>query len=251
MKNFLIILLFFLSIKSTYAKCASGGFQFYPEQEEVSLNSMFIIQGYAKSQELILGFDNTNIFLESKNGELIKLILQELLKGQKGLTQAIFKPEKQLEPNTVYYLKHPDDSKEFFTRWNSDSRKREKVHWTTIDSETYEPIDSIIQIEFEKNQVKYYGCGPSVNAIFNTSSSSDIEIWYKTELYNITNKSSTIYFITESNGKLYIGHGMCAGAFAFDKSSNYKVRFTPVNIDGNETMTTEWFEFKNPYLNEE
>ena len=250
MKKNLIILLFFFSMQSIFAKCASGGFQFYPEQKEISMNSMFIIQGYGTSQKLIAEFEKTKIFLISKNGELIELKLQELLKGQKGLTQAIFKPVKQLEPNTKYYLKHPDKSIQYFKQWNSNLKKREKVHWITNDSETYEPIDSNLQIEFEKNEVKYYGCGPSVKAIFNTSNSSDSEIWYKTEVINLTNNSTNVYFIKDQNGKLNVGHGMCAGAFEFDRTSKYKVRFTPMNIDGNETMTTEWFEFENPYSTE-
>jgi hypothetical protein len=250
MKKYLIILLFFLSLQSIFAKCANGGFQFYPEQKEISMNSMFIIQGYGTSQKLIIEFEKTKLFLISKNGELIELKLQELLKGERGLTQAIFKPEKELEPNTKYYLKHPDNSIEYFKQWNSKLKKREKVHWKTNNQKTYETLDSNLQIEFEKTEVIYYGCGPSVNAIFNTSNSSDSEIWYKTEVFNMSSNSTKIYYIKDWNGKLNVGHGMCAGAFDFDRTSKYKVRFTPMNIDGNKTTATKWFEFKNPYLTE-
>jgi hypothetical protein len=250
MKIYLTILLFFLSLHSTFAKCANGGFQFYPEQKEIGMNSMFIIQGYGASQKLIVEFEETKMFLISKNGELIELKLQELFKGKKGLTQAIFKPSKELEPNTKYYLKHPDNSIEYFTQWNSERKKREKVYWKTNDLKTFETLDSNLKIEFEKTKVIYYGCGPSVNAIFKTSTSSESEIWYKTEVYNMTDNSTEIYFIKDSNRILNVGHGMCGGAFDFDRTSKYKVRFTPMNIDGNKTTTTEWFEFENPYLTE-
>ncbi len=250
MKKVLIILLFFLSVKSTYAKCKGGGFQFYPEQKEISMNSIFIIQGFAKSQKQIVEFNETKVYLVSENGELIELILQKILKGQKDLTQAIFKPEKELNPNTIYYLKHPDKSIDYFTKWNSDLKKREKIHWTTSDVKISKSIKSDIHFEFEKTEVIFYGCGPSVNAIFNIKDNLDSEILYKTEVVNLSNNRTNTFIIKEINGNLNVGHGMCAGAFTFDKTSKYKVRFTPMNIDGNTVETTEWFEFENPFLSE-
>ena len=250
MKKFLIVLLFFLNLKVAFGKCASGGLQFYPEQKEISMNSMFIIQGYAKSQESIIEFYKKKVYLISENGEQIELKLQKMFKGQKDLTQAIFKPEKELKANTKYFFKNPNDSIEFYTQWNSEKKEMEKVHWITNNSKECEPINTNLNIEFIKTEVIQYGCGPSVNAIFNVKNSSGGEIWYKTEVTNLSNNRTNTYYIKDFDGKLNVGHGMCAGAFAFDRNSKYKVRFTPMNIDGKAINTTDWIEFENPFLKE-
>ena len=35
-----------------------------------------------------------------------------------------------------------------------------------------------------------------------------------------------------------------------NKNEKYKVRFTPMNIDGKLSNTTDWQIFENPYLND-
>lgn len=249
MKKIIISLLFLLSVKVIFASCTSGGLQFYPEQKEISMNSMFIIEGYANSQNLIIEFHKKKVFLVSENGELIELKLERIRRGQKKLMQAIFKPAKELKSNTIYYLKYNDDSIGFYTQWNSDKKQHEKVHWVTSDLKNCKPINPNLKIEFQKTEVKEYGCGNSVNAIFSIKNNTDIEVWYKTEVVNLTNNRNNTYYIKEWKGKLNVGHGMCAGAFSFDLSSRYKVRFTPMNTDGRTLNTTDWIEFENPNSN--
>ncbi|SHJ25627.1 hypothetical protein SAMN04488096_1224 [Mesonia phycicola] len=43
---------------------------------------------------------------------------------------------------------------------------------------------------------------------------------------------------------------MCSGAFAFKKEGKYKVRFTPMNIDGKKSTTTDWITFESPFMND-
>ncbi|MDT0686486.1 hypothetical protein [Autumnicola psychrophila] len=38
--------------------------------------------------------------------------------------------------------------------------------------------------------------------------------------------------------QLFVGHGMCSEAFTYKIEGKYKVRFTPLNIDGKELATT-------------
>ena len=59
---------------------------------------------------------------------------------------------------------------------------------------------------------------------------------------------STIYFLplSESN-KLNVGHGMCSGAFKYEREKSYKIRFSPIDINGNDSDTwTEWIAFESP-----
>jgi hypothetical protein len=253
MKKIIFLLFLTFGIKSVFAECSMSGMQFFPKQNEISLNSMFIIQGYSFSQKTINTFKSRIIYLESENGELIKLHLQEILKGEMSLTQAVFKPAKELKPNTIYFLKYTDQTENEgreMMQYNRKKKKREKVFWKTTIKKTIELLNSNLKIEFEKTEVVHYGCGPSANAIFNVNNKSKSEIWYKTEVIDLTTNKKTTYYITERNGKLNVGHGMCSGAFTFGRKGKYKVKFTPMNIDGKYLKTSNWKTFESPFMND-
>jgi hypothetical protein len=233
--------------------CASSGLTFLPEKKEISLNSMFIIEGYAYSQKTINSFKNRNVFLESTDGEKVELILQQILKGQMSLTQAIFKTKKELKPNTKYFLKFSNltkNEKSEMYQWNSKTNKSEQVYWQTTNLKEINLLNSDLKINFEKTKVIHYGCGPSANAIFEILNKSENEIWYRTEVIDLTTKLKRVYIIREWNNNLNVGHGMCAGAFTFKRKGSYKVRFTPINTDGKMNKTTKWITFDNPYNNQ-
>ena len=253
MKKVAFLILLFLSIRSFAMECGMNGMTFYPLQREISLNSMFIIQGYFMSEKTVDSFgDNRDVFLVSVQGDSIKLSLKRIIKGQMSLTQAIFKPEKSLNANTTYFLRYSnqsDSETREMRKWNSKKKVHEKVFWRTSDTKELPPINPNLKIDFLKTEVIPYGCGPEANAIFEVSNKSQSEIWYKTEVMDTKTGKSKIYYISEWQGKLNVGHGMCAGAFTFKRKSNYKVRFTPMNTDGKALKTTQWIEFKNPYDN--
>ena len=253
MKKFFLLFFFTIGLYSASAECGMDGMQFFPEKRNISLNSMFIIQGYSLSEKTINSFKNRTVYLESKDGELIKLNLLEILKGQMSLMQAIFKPEKELDPNNIYFLKYSEQTENEtrdMMQWNSETKQSEKVFWRTTDKKSIELLNPNLSIKYQKTEVVHYGCGPSANAIFGINNKSNSEIWYKTEMVNLTTKEKTIYYIQGWNGKLNVGHGMCSGAFTFNRRGKYKVRFTPMNIDGNSLSTTEWKIFESPFVND-
>lgn len=253
MKKIILLLLLTFGIKTAFADCSMSGMTFYPEQKEISLNSMFIIQGYSLSQKTINSFKERTIYLESENGELIKLQLQEILKGQMSLTQAIFKPSKELKPNTTYFLKYSDQTENEgreMMQYTREKKESEKVYWKTTDKKSIENLNSNLTLEFEKTNVVHYGCGPEANAIFKVKNKSDSEIWYKTEVVELSTNETKVFYIKEWNGKLNVGHGMCAGAFTYTNKGKYKVRFTPMNTDGKSLKTTDWTTFESPFMND-
>ena len=230
-----------------------SGMYFYPETKEISLNSMFIIEGYAFSQKTIIKFKERKIYLESESGELIELNLQEILTGQMQLTQAVFCPISELKPNTKYFLKYSDQTENEgreMMLYNREKKESEEVYWKTTDKKTLETLNSNLNIEFKKTKVIHYGCGPSANAIFNVKNKSESEIWYKTEVVDLSTNAKKVFYIKEWNGKLNVGHGMCSGAFTYSNKGKYKVRFTPMNTDGNSLKTTDWKIFESPFLND-
>ncbi|CAM1370773.1 hypothetical protein [Tenacibaculum xiamenense] len=252
MKRNILLLFLIFGVKSLFAECSMSGMVFYPEQKEISLNSMFIIQGYADSQKTINSFKERTIYLESENGELIKLNLQEILIGQMNLTQAIFRPSKKLKPNTTYFLKYSEPTENEvreMKQFNREKKVREKVFWRTTKKSQFKSLNSNLNIVFEKTQVIQYGCGPSSNAIFKVKNKPESEVWYKTEVVDLSDNSKKVFYIKEWNGRLNVGHGMCSGAFTYRNKGKYKVRFTPMNTDGKSLKTTQWKTFKSPYMN--
>jgi hypothetical protein len=250
MKKLILLLFFSFGINYLHADCAMNGMRFFPENKEISMNSWFIIQGYAFSQKTVESFANRKVFLENEQGELILLSLQEILKGQMRLTQAIFKPISALKPSTKYYLKYADETKnesqEMF-QWNSETKQSEKIFWQTTEVNSIPEINQNLKISYQKNEVILYGCGPSSNAIFKISNANNIEIWYKTEVIETSTNKKTVFYITGRENKLYVGHDMCSGAFSlYDKKGKYKVRFTPMNSDGIASKPTGWILFDGP-----
>lgn len=252
MKNIVLVFFLILSFNSVFARCSMSGMQFFPLQNEISLNSMFIVQGYAFSQETILSFKNTKVYLESKDGDLIELHLQEILVGQKLLTQAIFKPCQALDKNTTYFLKYEiktEDDTIGLKKYRRAKRNRAAVYWNTTDKTHAENINPNLKIDFLETSVFPFGCGPSTNAIFEISNTIEKEVWYKTELVETETNKKTIFYLSESDAVVEVGHNMCAGAFTYANTSTYKVRFTPMNTDGKSLTTTDWITFDSPYLN--
>lgn len=250
MRKILFILLIAFNLKSAYADCimcGGRGLVFFPQQKEISLNSMFIIQGYGSSQSTINSFKNRKVYLESDIGEIIELNLHKILKGQMKLTQAIFFPASELQSNTKYFIRYPAQNKEQMMRFNREKQERENVYWKTTNKKLMDSLNSNLNIELSTTKIIPYGCGPSVNAIFNIKNKSESQIWYKTELVEIGTNKKNVYYIKEWNETLNVGHGMCAGAFTYNEKSKYKVRFTPMNIDGKSLKTTKWTYFNSPF----
>lgn len=225
---------------------------FFPASKEISLNSIFIIEGYASSQETIMSFTNRAVFLESNTGEIIELSLQELHKGQMELTQAVFHPKQELKPNTTYLLKYANQTEQEtneLKRLNSEENGYETIHWTTTGRKSAPSLNVNLVLEFNKTEIIHYGCGPSANAVFTIKNKSTTEVWYKTEVVDIATEKKTTFYLLDHNGVLHVGHDMCAGAFQYNDTGKYKVRFTPMNTNGIALNTTDWITFDSPHTN--
>ncbi|TVZ56153.1 hypothetical protein OD91_1433 [Lutibacter sp. Hel_I_33_5] len=251
MKNIFTALFFISFFYSSFANnfdCASSFMSFLPEKTEISINSIFIIEGYGYSQKTINSFQNRKIYLVN-NKNKVELELLEILIGDMQLTQAIFKPKSELRPNSIYFLKYSDQTKQEsqeMVKWNSKTGEREKVFWKTNNQKEINLLNSDLRINFKKTQLIHYGCGPSSNAIFSIHNKSNKEIWYKTELIDLTTNSKKVYIIKEWKNEINVGHGMCSGAFKFNNKGKYKVRFTPMNTDGKMNKKTKWYTFESP-----
>ncbi|MEM1357206.1 MAG: hypothetical protein AAGF89_03365, partial [Bacteroidota bacterium] len=75
------------------------------------------------------------------------------------------------------------------------------------------------------------------------------QLLVKTELASLESGKANIYFLKlDQSGKVNVGHGMCSGAFTYKRSGKYKVRFSLMDICGNESEKwTEWVVFNTPF----
>ncbi len=104
-----IIALLALSLQAS-AKCSPGGLNFWPKEQSVKQNSIFLIEGYSNNQEIIAGLGKEyKIFLHSKTYDVF-LIVDKLHEGDFLVTQAILKPTQELIAGETYKLVILDNS---------------------------------------------------------------------------------------------------------------------------------------------
>jgi hypothetical protein len=248
MKQLLTIIIGLFCTATVYADCAGTGLWIFPSGQTIKQNSIFVLDGYAESQNVILGLNKKyNIYLKSGNKK-IKLNVIEICVGQFYLTQAVLKPETELEAGLEYTM-HIDNLPEYerFDKYNKTTRKYEPVSYTVIaERDNEKPQLSAKPQELTKTLV-YYGCGPSIHLVFSNPAKDNSDIIVKTTVKNLKTGKETTYYIEPDGDKIKVGHGMCSGAFDFDDSNNYDVEFSFMDSCGNlTTWTGERIKFTKP-----
>ncbi|WP_421754091.1 hypothetical protein [Croceimicrobium sp.] len=252
MKIVLIILLSFITTGQLFAECAIDGLWALPQKGTIKQNSLIVLTGYFRSQKIVTSLnENYPIYLESE-GHRVKLNVKKRYKGLFELTQAILEPEEELIAGRTYQLKI-DKLDEFETsrlrRWNSELGKYEPITWKVdggIDTESPELLNVP---ELVDKRTIHYGCGPAIYADFKIQTKDESELLVKTELVDLKSGESTTYFLNfEGTDTLSVGRGMCSGAFSYKENRKYKVRFSLMDICGNENEKwTAWIQFDSPY----
>ncbi len=252
MKKLLTLLILCLGTVNVYADCAGEGLSFFPSGEIINKNSIFVIDGYAESQSIILELNKKHkIYLKSGNKE-IKLIVTEICIGQFNLTQALLKPESELELGLEYTMVI-DNLPEYdsLIRYNRLKQKFEPVSYKVVDAlDTINPKLLEEPKEIEKTLI-HFGCGPSKYVVFSNPAEDMSEIIIKTTVKNLKTGKKTKYYVEPFDGKIRVGHGMCSGAFLFSdekiivgqgvlpedmlNNDNYEVEFSFMDSSGNLT----------------
>jgi hypothetical protein len=236
MKQLLTLLLAFFCITTVFADCAGSGFSVFPNGKTIMQNSIFVIDGYAESQHVILELNKKhNIFLKSGNKK-VKLLVTEICVGQFYLTQALLKPETELEAGLEYTL-IIDNLPEYenLKRYNNTTHNFEPITFRVESgTDNAKPILLTQPVEKDKSLV-HFGCGPSIHVVFNNPAKDDSEIIVRTTVKNLMTGKETNYYILLENDLIRVGHGMCSGAFVFDNGNNYEVEFSFMDASGNLT----------------
>ena len=142
---------------------------------------------------MILGLNKKhNIYLKSGNKK-INLLVTEICVGQFYLTQAVLKPETELEAGLEYTMFIDDLPKyESFRKYNKTTHKYEPVTYKVVaERDNEKPQLSAKPKELNKTLV-FYGCGPSIHVVFSNSAKDNSDIIVKTTVKNLkTGKETT------------------------------------------------------------
>ena len=250
MKQLLTILIIFFWAINVQADCAGSGLWAFPSGRTIKQNSIFILDGYAESQRVILGLNKQfNVYLKSGTKK-IKLIVTEIYVGEYHLTQAILKPEIELDLEMEYTMCIDSLPKyERLRKHNSTKKESELVIYNVIEGiDTVSPQLKTKVKELKKSLIRF-GCGPSIHVIFNNPAIDSSEIIVKTTVKNLRTGKTTSYLIKPNGNEIRVGHGMCSGAFDFKKGRSYMVEFSFVDASGNYTSYAEkTIKFKKPIM---
>lgn len=249
MKKIIPIVILLLFTVHGFSKCSNGGMNFWPFKQRINQNSIFVIEGFAASQQIINDLGKAyKVYLIAPN-QKIKLNVQELLVGQFNLTQAILKPEKAPSIGVEYELIIENLGKlesEVF-RYNTKTRQKEKVTWTVTDNaDTKAPIWASMP-KYKDSNYELFGCGPAVFANFSFEATDDSEYLIKTTVKNVATGMETTYYVIPDDQFIAVGHDMCSGAFTLGGSDVFEVEFSLFDASGNQTkMIGKSIAFKRP-----
>lgn len=250
-----ILFTMFISIFITgqlYADCAASGLWTFPASGTIKQNSWIVIEGYSSSQKIITSLnDKYPIYLKS-DGHKVRLNVKSTYKGMFELTQAILVPDEKLISGRTYQLKIDNLSEyetSLLTKWNTELGKREPIVWK-VEGEADLSTPKLLNIpKLVDKRTIGYGCGPAIYADFKIQIEDDSEVLIKTELVDLkSGETNTYYLKIYESDTLSVGHGMCSGAFDFKENTKYKIRFSLMDICGNESKHwTSWIEFEGPF----
>src|SRR5690606_3623489 len=234
MNKLLIILIAIIFTNSVNAECGINGLHIFPNTEEINKNSIFMIEGYSMSQDIIHGL-NIHYPIYLKNGnKTIPLEVQEICIGEFNLTQAILKPVEELESNLEYDLLIDNlPEHETYNKYGEFSLNNPIVKYRVLSKSDKD----IPKLELKPEEIgKIYlplGCGDEIFINFNFKVNDESPILVKARVKNLATQNEVSYYLVPNKDTLQIGHSMCAGAFKLEDSDNFEVVFDFMDSSGN------------------
>lgn len=228
MKKIILIFIYQISYFNLFADCKNSYITVFPNKSNIAKNSIFIIEAYGESESLINQLNKKHkIYLQSGNKK-VNLIVKEILKGAKFISQAKLQPEKILEVGLSYQLIIDSLNSEMSSFFS------QPIYNVTKPMDLIKPI-ILSKPKYKNKALKQYGCGPEayVNFTFNVKDSSELIV--KTILKNLKTGKIYIYYLIPKDNEVSVGYGMCSGAFNLEEGYNYEVKFYFSDASGNGT----------------
>ncbi|MCU0433727.1 MAG: hypothetical protein MUC87_09770 [Bacteroidia bacterium] len=234
MKTLYLLLPFLIFFTPANADCSSRGLSVFPGSSTVCQNAVFMLEGYGESQAIVNNLNTQYPVYLKAGSKKVKLIVLEICEGEFWLTQAILKPESELEADVRYTL-HIDSlpESENFGHYSSGSYSP-YTYMAVAKKDVEKPVLKSPPKEIRKTYMQY-GCGPAVNVVFSMNTEDDSPVFVRTTVKNIQTGKSTVYYLVAYDSELYVGHSMCSGAFKFSGGDTFEVTFSLMDACGNAT----------------
>lgn len=225
-------LLTIITTTDIHAECSSSGIRVFPRTEVISTNPIFIVQGYALSQSVINQLNQRNSIYLTSGKDRISLTVIKTIKGQFSMAQALLKPTTELISGRHYKL-----NIDSLDEYELEDFLRDSIGWTASnEADNTKPIWQVPP-SYKSKGVIFYGCGPAVLVNFCACISDNSPVVVYTKIKNLKTNSIAEYYINPDSSYLKLGHGMCSGAFNFDKGQEYEVTFLLMDASGNTSET--------------
>jgi len=247
----LVLILLNCIAEILFGECSNEHLSFYHQSKTIKQNSFIVIEGYAWSQNIIDSLNCTfPIYLQSAT-EIVNLKVDKKIVGMFDVTQAILIPERALTPGQKYFIKINNlHDQTLIQEWDDKLKDLVDVYWNVEKGFDYDIPNVKRRPYFINNSSAYYGCGPEYFSHFGINYSDVSDVLIYTELRDVKTKFYFRYFLPMlESKKIMIGHGMCGGAFRFEKNIQYEARFKIYDFCGNTTdKFTEWIHLGNPMI---
>lgn len=243
MKQLLLVLIAVAYSAPLYADCSDSGISIFPRQSTIKQNPIFILEGYLESQPIITGLNKQYPIYLQNDHEKVRLQVTETLIGQVALTQAVLKPEKELEAGTEYTLIIENlPEHECIALFGL----APIIYKVTLGRDLEKPLLNG-KVRVLKKTLVHYGCGPSTHVLFSNPATDSSALLVKVKLKSIKSGKETAYYIQVADTYFGIGRGMCSGAFSFNSGNTYEATFVFMDASGNTaSMKGEKLQFTKP-----
>jgi hypothetical protein len=238
-KTLVLFLLLFTS--NIYADCIRGSlYVSFPNTDIIKKNSIFILDGNdAEISAVVKLSKKDNIYMIS--GKIkIKLSVTEICRGDESFSQAVLKPETELEFGREYVLT--------IDSLSSKNLSYQKKYRVGKERDLEKPLITSNPTLLEKS---YHGtaCGPIISVIFKSPAIEDSGIVLRTTVKSMKSGKETTYYIIPRDGKIEVGRGMCGGPFNFMDGDTFEATFSLMDDAGNTSAPTgEPISFTKPLL---
>lgn len=246
-KSLNLLVLFIFNSLCLNAKCSLEGIYIWPTGNRISLNQTFIIEGYAKSQNVIIGLNSKyKIYLKS-DFNIVKLRVDTIYKGVYKLTQAILTPQIALTPNLSYKLVIENISDTDVLQKGHENQLPDKyLTWVALDDLHYRSPKWKSTPEIIKKTFEELGCGTENLVFFKCLLESESVYYIKANVRSQLSGIIRSFCLFPMNEIIELGHDMCSGAFEFTSKNIYEVDFTIVDLIGQQSKLEQTIIFTGP-----
>jgi hypothetical protein len=221
-----------LSASPAAAKCASRHTRVWPSSgEQIDTEPLIVVSLYARSGDLaepgLVRFS-----LDSER-ESVPLRVSHVYTGEKRFTQLVLRAERPLEPNTRYELEtkvYSEESRELLGYGGM------KSSWTTTAAHDTTPPRALSVPEIVGHNYRALGCGPARH--LEVAVPAEGAALAQVTLERADGSLTTALLPLDEEGKVQVGHGMCAGPFVLDEPQTYRLHIEVLDRAGNAASAT-------------